>query len=430
MTDPLDDNFRWEDIDQRLISPKTLELSEEMHKRGAVGERRIVHETAQSGNSAGYLPKLFEFHEQLTDEWISRLYAAYCEAWQEQNRRICPEFIRAVRDHAIAQLIAARKSSVLAAVGLRAWRTGEETNPYSLDEWERRMDRLKARWMGRLESWAVACEYDAIRERQADSAQRGNQPVVSESNVYDQRTDSQKLGRPQKLKTEFTGLAGNLWRAAMQLASRKRVSNQQLADIALRLDEEGYVPPGDYLEPSYARQVKAYNSRNSHSKVGPVKTWSQLISLADKDHLRGMRRLLSRCAAGGRTQEASLYAGSLCLSAEYRSQAGDYLRTGESAAESKGGKFVRRDGCGKAARRKSPKEGLSPLAWKSRKRRGIPTFPQPLRRLLGYIFNVSIAVLRVTSLNVLTRVGSAVSLRSTVFDVWCPGDPICPTAGC
>src|SRR5262249_23410705 len=94
-------------------------------------------------------------------------------------------------------------------------------------------------------------------------------------------------------------------------------------------------------------------------------------------------------------------------SAEYRSQAGDYLRTGESAAESKGGKFARRDGCGKAARRKSPKEGLSPLAWKSRKRRGIPTFPQPLRRLPRYIFNASIAVLRVTSLNVLTRPGLA-----------------------
>src|SRR5262244_3684712 len=117
----------------------------------------------------------------------------------------------------------------------------------------------------------------------------------------------------------------------------------------------------------------------------------------------GAGRRASRCPAGGRTQEASLDAGSLCLSAEYRSQAGEYLRIGEPAAESKGGKFARRDGCAKAARRKSPKEGLSPLAWKSRKRRGIPTFPQPLRRLLGYIFNVSIAVLRVTSLNVLTR---------------------------
>src|SRR5262249_49363774 len=49
----------------------------------------------------------------------------------------------------------------------------------------------------------------------------------------------------------------------------------------------------------------------------------------------GAGQRASRCPAGGRTQEASLYAGSLCLSAEYRSQAGDYLRTGESAAEPK-----------------------------------------------------------------------------------------------
>src|SRR5215470_14689581 len=36
--------------------------------------------------------------------------------------------------------------------------------------------------------------------------------------------------------------------------------------------------------------------------------------------------------------------------------------------------------CGKDARWKSPKNGLSHLAWKSRQLRGIPTFPQ-LRRL-------------------------------------------------
>jgi len=37
------------------------------------------------------------------------------------------------------------------------------------------------------------------------------------------------------------------------------------------------------------------------------------------------------------------------------------------------------------------------------KAHGIPTFPQSRRRLLGYIFNVSIAELKVTFLNGLTR---------------------------
>jgi len=39
-----------------------------------------------------------------------------------------------------------------------------------------------------------------------------------------------------------------------------------------------------------------------------------------------------------------------------------------------------RESCEKDARWKSPKTGLSHLAWKSRQRRGIPTLPQ-LRRL-------------------------------------------------
>ncbi len=61
------------------------------------------------------------------------------------------------------------------------------------------------------------------------------------------------------------------------------------------------------------------------------------------------------------------------LSAEHRSQAGEYLRTGEAAAESKGGKFVRRDGCGKTARWKSPKKRLSPALGNPAKRRaGFP----------------------------------------------------------
>src|SRR5215472_19080047 len=43
-------------------------------------------------------------------------------------------------------------------------------------------------------------------------------------------------------------------------------------------------------------------------------------------------------------------------------------------------KSARAKSCGKDARWKSPKNGLSHLAWKSRQLHGIPTFPQ-LRRL-------------------------------------------------
>src|ERR1700694_4598339 len=158
------DDFRWVDIDHRLLSPKISDLAEEMHKRIAAGERKAEFDTRQSGNAAGYLTRLFDFHQRLTDEWAERLYAAHRDAWLQQNRTVSPSFIRGVRDRAIAQLIAARKSTVQAGVSLRGTRIGQQPNPIALGEWNRRMDRLAARWNRKLEAEAVACEYRAPGE--------------------------------------------------------------------------------------------------------------------------------------------------------------------------------------------------------------------------------------------------------------------------
>lgn len=155
--------FRWEDLDNRLLSPKLQELSNEMQTRSVEGERKAAFDTRQSGNSAGYLPRLFDFQEQLTDEWVQRAFAAHCESWSQQNRIVTGDFVRAVRDRAILPIIAARKSAVQFEVSLRGTRIGENPNPVSLAEWNRRMDRLAARWSQRLESDAVAEEYRASR---------------------------------------------------------------------------------------------------------------------------------------------------------------------------------------------------------------------------------------------------------------------------
>jgi hypothetical protein len=88
--------FRWEDIDNRLLSPKLQELSNEMQKKSVEGERTAAFDTRQSGNSAGYLPRLFDFQEKLTDEWVQRVYVAHCESWSQQNRTVTGEFIRAI----------------------------------------------------------------------------------------------------------------------------------------------------------------------------------------------------------------------------------------------------------------------------------------------------------------------------------------------
>jgi hypothetical protein len=107
--------------------------------------------------------------------------------------------------------------------------------------------------------------------------------------------EKKKPGRSPKLAQPFVACAGLLWRKAIS-ESHTKVSDDRLRQIASALDAAGHFPPAAYLEGNCAQDLKAFNSRNSKSTIGAVKTWSQLISLGDKDHLRGMRRLLSRCA--------------------------------------------------------------------------------------------------------------------------------------
>ena len=106
---------------------------------------------------------------------------------------------------------------------------------------------------------------------------------------------STKPGRTLARSANFVNFAGKLWLDAKQRSGKPSVTTEQLNQIASSLDEERYVPPAKYLEGSYARELRTFNSKNSHSKMGPIQTWSQLVTLGDKDHLRGMRRLLSRC---------------------------------------------------------------------------------------------------------------------------------------
>ena len=158
-----------EDLDQRLLTPKTNHLVREMHGRIAEGERRALLETSSSGNSAGYLPRLLEFHESLLEEWAERLYTAYCEVCDVQNRSVSPELVRAIRDTPIATLIAARRSSVIAGASWRGMRINDPPNPHALSEFSRRIDRFRVRWNLKMESDAAAIEYRVRKNRSSQS---------------------------------------------------------------------------------------------------------------------------------------------------------------------------------------------------------------------------------------------------------------------
>jgi hypothetical protein len=101
-------------------------------------------------------------------------------------------------------------------------------------------------------------------------------------------------GRPTRFPPEFVIKAGTLWREAQD--KNDNVSDEALAQIGVEMDKTPYTPPAEYLEPKAAAQVKRFNSDHSHSRVGPIMNWSKLVATADKDLLRGMRKLFSRCA--------------------------------------------------------------------------------------------------------------------------------------
>jgi hypothetical protein len=104
-----------------------------------------------------------------------------------------------------------------------------------------------------------------------------------------------KPGRKPKAPEGFVAYAGGLWRKAIS-HERNNVTNDQLREIAVALDETRHLPPAAYLEGKCAQEIRHFNSQHSNSKIGPIQTWLQLVSYGDKHHLRGMRRLLSRCS--------------------------------------------------------------------------------------------------------------------------------------
>jgi hypothetical protein len=122
-------------------------------------------------------------------------------------------------------------------------------------------------------------------------------PDIAYVDAYGASAVPQRKGRPSRRPDEFRASARRLWTEALTEAPGGQVSDSQLQKIASELDCRNFIPPSDYLEKSASQEIKRFNSVNSNSKIGPIKTWAELVKHADKDHLRGMRKMLSRCGS-------------------------------------------------------------------------------------------------------------------------------------
>ena len=278
--------FIWSELDQRLLLPKRNDLYEEMHERIEAAHRKI--ELIRHGN---YLLRWFEFLEPLIDEFAGRLYAVYCDAAEQQNRSVSQSFIRAIRDRPIAYLFAGQKSAVHERAVKRSRQRGESLDLAALKDWDLRIDRLATRWWHKLEAEAVACEYRTAAELTNTRNTVHREPPASSP----KERAHQKPGPSPRLKQSFVTLAGRLWRKALP-PGRARVSKERLLGIASQLDEKGNTEPLTCLEGRYGKSLKEFNRRKTNAKLGPIKTWLELVQSDDKEYVRGMRRLLSRCA--------------------------------------------------------------------------------------------------------------------------------------
>jgi hypothetical protein len=233
---------------------------------------------------------------RLIDEQCYVSYAICRSIWQDQKRSEGGAFFDAVREFCLVPLIdkgAGDFVGELESLEKHTNRPGSLSSSKSF--FERELITIRA-------EWSIRSKLDAIKSERnrppglADALKAGMFFASSKSVEATPSPNRSSLGRKERRPLAFTALAGNLWK--QKKGSNGRVSDGGLKAIADELDSKQFTPPADYLEGKAAKELKARNSKNANSKSGgAIRTWSVLVTRKDKDDLRAMRKLLTRCAS-------------------------------------------------------------------------------------------------------------------------------------
>jgi hypothetical protein len=281
--------FRWEDIDHRLVILKLTDLAEEMRSQIKVNESRIRLENRGNLNRNTVPSLILKMKREHADEWAEKEYEIYCNVWQTQGHVKSAAFVRAVYARGIVPTLRARTEAIASEFAGVATRTSFPVGLHKAHVQSLRfnMQRLESSWRRRLEIEAKECEHAERRAILAQQHIQGRNVATNEMPIRITAEGSPQLpaggnrqkvhgprggprtgkpGRRPRLSRPFVECAGTLWQKATS-DSHSRVPVDKLRQIASALDAASYLPPSEYLEGKYGIELKAFNSRNSNSKL-------------------------------------------------------------------------------------------------------------------------------------------------------------------
>jgi hypothetical protein len=275
-------------------------------------------------------PEAISQELQRMEQSVEKQFEAALDVWKKQQFKPSSVLYQSLKTHLIIPFIRRRKRLVRAQIKnaqIQSWKSDKTAQ--SLEALYRALAKLESRWVGKLNflaKQAFYAEEEARREhdhnrRSADiaamkeylsltrvdfppvtpftlpsyfapSATMGEIPQIGYPQSEGRRTV--RPGPAEKLKREFVTFAAALWNGSKCVSGR--VSRENLLRIAEKLDAAEYGPPAEYLEKQSAQELRRSNSKSARSKVGPLLRWVALVNHDDKNQLRAMRKLLSRCA--------------------------------------------------------------------------------------------------------------------------------------
>jgi hypothetical protein len=159
----------WTEIDHTLVRHKLSLISQEMQPKSVREIQRALAVARKSGNSGSIGPSLVDAHVALTDEWIDRVYQAYCEVWVIQGNSKSARFIREVFERAVVPLIEVRQGAICSQIERMLSRKPGSFQAVG-GALAMALKQLQGKWRDKLEIEAGSCKYEEQRQGQRSDA--------------------------------------------------------------------------------------------------------------------------------------------------------------------------------------------------------------------------------------------------------------------